>query len=148
VWSQLAAVVLAVVAGSAAAARPSTSPLERQLAASNLTERDLRAFGSSSGTCAAVAASERVSCMGWWERWLNGAECEARGCCFGPSLDTLNWCYYPTANTAAVTTVHVVQGCHLDVGFMVRLRFSERDTHGLWHTRAVLYTAHHCLYAV
>ena len=97
-----------------------SSLLEQRLATSGIDADALASLATKSESCPAVAASERVSCMGWWERWLNGTECEARGCCFAPSLDTLNWCYYPIANTAEITTVHVVQGCHLDVGFMVR----------------------------
>lgn len=49
---------------------------------------------------------------------LSPSQCEARGCCWDPSLDTLNWCYFPSANLANVSVVHVIQGCHLDVGFI------------------------------
>lgn len=42
-----------------------------------------------------------------------------RGCCWDPnplSLYEENYCYYNNPKTD-ITTVHVVHGCHLDVGF-------------------------------
>jgi hypothetical protein len=70
-----------------------------------------------------------VGCWGWWETALSASACEARGCCYEPADDTLNGCYYPAANLAQITTVHVVQGCHLDVGFIK----TATDIVNLWY---------------
>lgn len=40
-----------------------------------------------------------------------------RGCCWSPSLFSSAWCYYAKAKSE-ITDVHVVQGAHLDVGFL------------------------------
>lgn len=68
--------------------------------------------------------------MSWWKWDLAEQECVARGCCFSEPLELGNekktngtsllpevWCYYPTRKEE-ITQVHVVQGCHIDVGFM------------------------------
>jgi hypothetical protein len=44
-------------------------------------------------------------------------QCEAKGCCFNPALSKTVPCFYPGGDAVPVTTVHVVQACHLDVGF-------------------------------
>src|SRR4051812_6036953 len=73
--------------------------------------------------CAAAAAQqckidedERLSCFGWW-KWDTPDMCVERGCCSskGANADA-KWCYYGHPRTN-YTTVYVIQGCHLDVGF-------------------------------
>ena len=59
--------------------------------------------------------SDRLGCFGWW-KWDTPEHCLERGCCAAPQEKLGDWCFFPNAR-AAITTVHVVQGCHLDVGF-------------------------------
>ncbi len=71
-----------------------------------------------SPTCAA-GAKAYVACGGYF-RFDTRDACLARGCCWQPSARHVHWCFYPADAPAVrnITTVHVVQGCHLDVGFV------------------------------
>lgn len=68
---------------------------------------------TSHGDCT-ESEDERLGCFGWW-KWDTPKFCQQRGCCASPELKG-KWCFYPNPR-AAIKTVHVVQGCHLDVGF-------------------------------
>ena len=63
-----------------------------------------------------LVESERLGCLGWW-KWDTQSKCRERGCCTSPASQGVEWCYYPKARANVTTTVHVIQGCHLDVGF-------------------------------
>ena len=43
-------------------------------------------------------------------------ECGWKGCCYSASGGA-NACFYPSHNAVPITSVHVIQSCHLDVGF-------------------------------
>lgn len=67
-------------------------------------------------TCPSVPGNERLGCWSWWKYDFTESKCLERGCCWAPSVTTTQWCYFPHPK-ADIKTVHVVQGCHLDVGF-------------------------------
>jgi hypothetical protein len=79
-------------------------------------------------TCQPLAAAERAQCDVNWQTAWNQEKCEYKGCCFAPSLETPVWCFYPEPLATNITTVHVVQGCHLDVGFLVRAQWSVSES--------------------
>ena len=43
-------------------------------------------------------------------------ECGWKGCCYSASGGA-NACFYPSHNAVPIKSVHVIQSCHLDVGF-------------------------------
>lgn len=59
----------------------------------------------------------RVPCESSWRWDFDANLCTERGCTWDPSFDSIDWCYFDSPAAANITTVHVVQGCHLDVGF-------------------------------
>jgi hypothetical protein len=83
--------------------------------------------GSYAQQCS-VPGPERLGCFGWW-KWDTDEFCVERGCCMEKG-DSADWCFYNSPK-AKITEVHVIQGCHLDVGFantavdIVNLWFNE-----------------------
>ena len=57
---------------------------------------------------------DRLGCFSWW-KWDTADHCTQRGCC-ADEKKLGKWCHFPNPK-ANVTKVHVIQGCHLDVGF-------------------------------
>jgi len=86
---------------------------------SALEPRAAAAAVASSGTAVCPPEGDRVACVSSWRWDFDQRLCEQRGCCYQPSLTDLDWCFNdaPAGAAAHITKVHVVQGCHLDVGF-------------------------------
>jgi len=68
-------------------------------------------------TCKDLDPNDRLPCWSWFKYDLTEERCLERGCCWSPSIWTDKWCYYASPATA-ITDVHVVQGAHLDIGFL------------------------------
>ena len=71
--------------------------------------------------CSMVKRADRVDCG---HPGITEKSClQTHGCCYGGGSATVPDCYYSTPGphtppfTQAIKTVHVVQSCHLDVGF-------------------------------
>src|SRR3989338_5223711 len=72
-------------------------------------------------SCAAEGG-EREGCLSFWKWDVTKEACEARGCCWDAKAyekrGKEEWCYYGNGNRTKIDKVYVVQGCHIDVGFV------------------------------